>query len=249
MTINYHDALAKGEIAGAHPGGFFLTKQLFEGRDIGKHSKILDAGCGMGQTSRYLAETFGCSVVSVDKHPQMIKHFRTWLNQNQLPIEILEANIEGPLPFPDSYFDLVISESVITFTNIKKSLGELYRVLKTEGTYLCNEMTAEDHLVQEEELELKEFYQIDQILTESDWIETVKSVGFQNVQVLKARTILEELFEYGEEMLHDNAGAVVYDESIDTILGEHSLLLAKYAEKIGHRVLEAKKGNSVPRGR
>lgn len=242
MTFNYHDALAKGEIVGAHPGGFFLTKQLFAGRNISKDSKILDAGCGLGQTSIYLAETFGCSVVSVDKHPEMIKHFRKWLEQSQLPIEIIETDIEESLPFPDSYFDLVISESVITFTNIKKSLGELYRVLKTEGTFLCNEMTAEDSLVQEEESELKEFYQIDQILTESDWIETVKSVGFQNVQVLKARTILEEIFEYGEDMLHDNAGAVVYNESVDTLLGEHSLLLAKYAEKIGYRVLEAKKG-------
>lgn len=47
-------------IGGAHPGGFYLTKQLFDKEKITSETSILDIGCGTGQTSANLYCKYGC---------------------------------------------------------------------------------------------------------------------------------------------------------------------------------------------
>ncbi|WYZ43811.1 hypothetical protein EsH8_VII_000247 [Colletotrichum jinshuiense] len=42
-----------------------LIQLLLRLSDIGENSKILDVGCGIGGTSRYLASTLGCSVTGI----------------------------------------------------------------------------------------------------------------------------------------------------------------------------------------
>lgn len=239
MKLNYHDVLAKGKIKGAHPGGFNLTKQLFSDSPIENVTKVLDAGCGMGQTSIYLAKTFGCSVIAVDNHPDMIKHVQHEVLKSKLPIQVCKANLEH-LPFQDHSFDVIIAESVITFTNIRQSFQELFRVLKLGGRLVMIEMAAEEDLTEDEEKDVQEFYHIKKVLTEADWIEFMKQAGFNNINVLKSKTILQELKEiqldYQQQTDFTEENNV--NEEIEDILVDQSILLTNYADKIGYRVFE-----------
>ncbi|MBL5792479.1 class I SAM-dependent methyltransferase [Bacillus sporothermodurans] len=73
MAYSYQDTLAYYGVGGAHPGGLSLTKQIFHNENITHTTKILDAGCGTGQTSAYLAEMYKCDVTALDIHPVMIE--------------------------------------------------------------------------------------------------------------------------------------------------------------------------------
>lgn len=55
-----YNMLALLGIGGAHPGGFYLTKQLFDKEKITSETSILDIGCGTGQTSANLYCKYGC---------------------------------------------------------------------------------------------------------------------------------------------------------------------------------------------
>ncbi|WP_064468637.1 class I SAM-dependent methyltransferase [Lederbergia galactosidilytica] len=242
MTFDYHDALAKGRVKGAHPGGFYLTKKLLKDVKLKKEMKVLDIGCGMGQTSLYLAETIGCHVVAVDKHPKMIENFRQHPDVQALPIEIVEADIEK-LPFADEQFDLILSESVLAFTKLAQSLYEVKRVLKKDGIFICNEMCLQEPIEPAELSKFNSLYQIQEILTKEGWLTKLKNVGFQNLTVVEDRKMAEELSDYtNEEKIVDNAGTVIYSEEVEEILVEQSLLLIEYADNIGYIVIQATKG-------
>ena len=49
-----------------HPGGLDATELLAERCGISSAMTILDAGCGRGSSSIFLARRYGCKVVGVD---------------------------------------------------------------------------------------------------------------------------------------------------------------------------------------
>ncbi len=237
--MNYHDALALGKIDGAHPGGMKLTKKIIKHFDIDQRSRVLDVGCGNGDTSIFLGKNYGCQVFSLDQHAGMISNLEKRLVKEKLPIKAIQGNAEA-IPYPDDYFDLSISESVLTFTDINQSLKEIRRVLKPQGYLVIIEMTHEGNLEKFEMQELKAFYNIKKILTEKEWSSALMNAGFGNIEVLKAKTVRQEIedsiLEYGYPM----APANLHPQAED-ILNEQSLLLAKYEDKIGYRVFAAQR--------
>ncbi len=52
-----------------HPGGLQATKYLAEKCKISNDMTILDAGCGSGSSSIFLAKKYGCRVVGIDVDP------------------------------------------------------------------------------------------------------------------------------------------------------------------------------------
>jgi ubiquinone/menaquinone biosynthesis C-methylase UbiE len=244
VNVSYQDALAHYRIDGAHPGGMALTKKILQNERINRHTKILDAGCGTGQTSAYLAKTFSCKVCSIDNHPEMIKAATERFSTENLPVKIVKANIEQ-LPFPNDSFDMIIAESTTAFAGISASLKEYFRVLKPSGALLNIDMAAEQRLSREEKAEIVEFYGMNDILTEGEWIKALKKAGFKSVEVLKSNSVLQELEEYTFEENEISgsgyANPANFDPKIDEVMQTHDKILLSYGEKLGYRVFKAKK--------
>ncbi|MEB1807428.1 MAG: class I SAM-dependent methyltransferase [Bacillaceae bacterium] len=241
MTFNYQDALAYGGITGAHPGGFALTKMLFENEKIHLGAKMLDAGCGTGQTSSFLAKR-GFKVIAIDNHPEMIKKATQRFEEGKVHVKVIEGNIEN-LPFRDGYFDWVVAESSTVFGNIEKSLKEYYRVLKSGGSLLCIEITKESPLSKTEDMEIKQFYGMKKIPTEVEWVEMIKESGFNTINILKAMSILEELLDYTfdeKDQIDLNELNNLHTE-VELLLNIHSQMMMDYSEKLGYRVFKATK--------
>lgn len=242
MTLTYQDALAYGGIAEAHPGGHVLTKKILKSEKIIPGAKVLDAGCGTGLTSLYVAKELKCTVYAVDKHPQMIQQATKRCKKEKLPINIVEASLEN-LPFEDETFDWIIAESSTVFTSVSKSLAEYFRVLTPNGSLLCIEMTKEDSLTKNEEDRIKKFYNIEKMFSEKDWIRAIQQAGFHKVDVLKSKTILQELQEYdmNEDKGTTSSQVKKMDRKVQNVLLNHSQLLLDYAEDLGYRVMKATK--------
>ena len=100
--------------------------------------KILDAGCGGGRNIIFFMRS-GCEVFAVDQNSEaieQIKYLAKTLAPNLPPENFQTAPVEK-MPFPDNYFDWIISSAVLHFaeseTHFNQMLSEMWRVLKPNG--------------------------------------------------------------------------------------------------------------------
>ena len=90
-----------------HIRGREATEELAALVKLADGQKVLDAGCGIGGTSRYLADRFGCSVVGVDLTPEhcdvaaMLSARVGLADRNEF-----HAGSVLELPFEDDHFDV-----------------------------------------------------------------------------------------------------------------------------------------------
>ena len=139
----YHDAMitllelvwGEGFMA---PGGAGNIAKIVDGVDL-KGKRVLDIGCGTGGPAFILARTYGANVVGTDLEPHLIEIAKERAAKLALVEKIDFRVVEpGPLSFPDSSFDCVVSSGA--FTQIEDKLGmfkEVHRVLKLGGVFSC----------------------------------------------------------------------------------------------------------------
>jgi ubiquinone/menaquinone biosynthesis C-methylase UbiE len=234
-TSIYLDFLSKFGVGGAHPGGIQLTKEIFQAEKITSTTHILDVGCGTGQTAAYLAAQYGAIVTGIDIHPVMVEKAKTRMATYHLPVEIIQGSIENS-PFQDETFDLVISESVLSFVNKPRSLTEIFRLLKNGGRFIANELTLSQHLNPSNEKEITHFYGLDFLPLERDWITLLQQAGFKGIKIRKQK----------QPMLQQNlTPEFFYSNHIEpelyTILNQHVYIMAKYQGVLDYRVFSCTK--------
>ncbi|MFY4776876.1 class I SAM-dependent methyltransferase [Metabacillus sp. RGM 3146] len=220
----YLDLLAELGIGGAHPGGFALTKCLLE-RELplfGK--KILDAGCGTGQTLYYL-EQLGADATGMDIDPRMIKKAKKRMLNTS--VSLITGDIES-LPFQGQSFEYVLCESVAAFTNTEKSLSELKRVLKPNGILLLTEMTASENMDENEKIEFTAFYKVPALLTQTQWRKRLDTAGFTEIDAFAMQDFDLDFSESLTEFDIDKNVEPVYYELLD----RHDALTLKFKDKI-----------------
>jgi len=103
-----------------------LAKYLFERYKIRKGDKFLDIGCGRGEFLKGFIDC-GVSGHAVDRSSAAQKYCPD--------AELLIADIENEgIPYPDNFFDVVYSKSVIEhFYYPENLIKEMHRVLKPGG--------------------------------------------------------------------------------------------------------------------
>jgi len=96
-----------------------------------KHVRILDVGCGMGQSLFAAQLSRNIEAYGVDRDLAAIVAGHRIAPSN---ITLLCAAGED-LPFEDGYFDLVISRGALPYMKITKAVMEISRVLKSGGDF------------------------------------------------------------------------------------------------------------------
>ncbi|WP_427896606.1 class I SAM-dependent methyltransferase [Kribbella sp. GL6] len=116
-----------------HTGGRLATAQLVDLAGLTPDSSVLDAGAGIGGTSRYVADRFGCDVTAVDLSDEYCETAK-WLNGLVgLRVDVQRADVTA-LPFGDASYDVVFSQHVQMNVADKDALyREAARVLKPGG--------------------------------------------------------------------------------------------------------------------
>ena len=116
------------------------ARNLIQVVDPKPGERVLDVGCGTGIVARQVAERLGSggSVTGLDLSPNMLAVARATAGRERVTIEWREGNAEQ-LPFPDSRFDLVLSQFALMFvTNKAVALAEMHRVVTEHGRALIS---------------------------------------------------------------------------------------------------------------
>ncbi len=132
------DRLAPDDLAlleDFHSSGRFATVALIELLDVRGDDRVLDAGAGIGGTSRLIARERGARVTALDLTAEYCEAAR-WLNEatGLAPlIEVVEGDVTA-LPFERGSFDVVLSQHVQMNVADKRGLyHEAARVLAPGG--------------------------------------------------------------------------------------------------------------------
>ncbi len=109
--------------------------------------RVLDLGCGPGRHSLYMASK-GFEVIGLDVSDTALSFLASQTVKASTNKVVLVKHEMSSLPFIDSYFDAVLSTNVIhhgTLLEIEKTIGEVFRVLKSKGSALMTTVSTGDY--------------------------------------------------------------------------------------------------------
>ena len=129
---SHSDAITEKRVESPYPLRRYVHKQQYESvlAYIEPGMRVLDAGCGEGTLSIYMAKK-GAQVVGCDLSVPNIAASKKYAQQESITgIVFLVADLEA-LPFGDNDFDLVVSSHVLEhLPDFDKGLLEIMRVSK-----------------------------------------------------------------------------------------------------------------------
>ncbi|WP_175073843.1 class I SAM-dependent methyltransferase [Terribacillus sp. AE2B 122] len=234
MNYTYLECLALFGVGGAHPGGLQLTKKILAEEKINRDTTLLEVGCGTGQTAAYLAQQYGCSINVLDNNSIMVEKAQQRFSSLALSIDAKVGDTEN-LPYPDKHFDIALSESVISFTNVIATIPEIKRVLKRNGRLLAIETVLEQTISEKEQSQIIDFYRFPQLFTENEWLTAFRDAGFQRVDVTKYQPGLEQV---DEQHAADFSLSETIDDALLEILGKHEEIMQRNKDKLGFRIFK-----------
>ena len=114
-----------------------------------KPKKILDVATGTADIAIALNDVIDCKIIGIDISSKMLEVGNKKLkNLNSNYNTILEIGNAEKLKYVDNFFDVItIGYGVRNFINLKKSLDEIYRVLKFDGSLIILETSTPSNYI------------------------------------------------------------------------------------------------------
>ena len=172
-----------------------LNRVMLEKADIRPESRVLDLGCGNGNTSTWLCLNTGCRVTGIDLSGVRINNAME--SRADLPGEVqarlgFEKASATDLPFSDGDFSHVWSQATLYHVHERETaLREAYRVLEPGGLMVFDDLIKPRPDISEDARR----YVYDRLLFDTDYSftgyqEALRRVGFE---VLEAHDLSDHL--------------------------------------------------------
>lgn len=119
-----------------HPGGREATEALLDRADVGRGTRLLDAGCGAG-TALDLARRRGARPVGIDRNPAPG-------DASADAAGVMVRDDVSRLPVRDGAVDVVLAECVLCLSPaVDRSLAEFRRVLTPAGRLALSDVVVD----------------------------------------------------------------------------------------------------------
>jgi sarcosine/dimethylglycine N-methyltransferase len=174
-----------------HYGGLAATDELARQAQIGPGTTVVDFCAGLGGTVRYLAHRYGADVTGVEFTPVRAAGGQelTRLVGLQKTARIVEGNVMDA-PLRAASFDVVVSqESFCHIPDVKKTLTEAGRVLKSGGRLAFTDWVANQPLTSGDAQLMWDGMAIQPLRSITDYRKMVEGVG---LNVLSVTDLTEE---------------------------------------------------------
>lgn len=139
------DALTPEDLAPVdafHIRGRAATAELAAHCRPGPGHEVLDVGCGLGGTARYLAAQYGCRATGLDLTPSYVDAAALLSDRVGLSDRVaFRSGSALAMPFADGAFDLAWTEHAQMNVPDKRGFcGEIHRVLKPGGRFAFHDI-------------------------------------------------------------------------------------------------------------
>ena len=166
-----------------------LNQVLAEYAKISKDDHVLDAGCGYGGSSIWLAQNIGCKVTGITIVPFQVEIGSREIQNRQLSdkVELLNQDFTN-INFPNETFSVYWAlESIVHAQDRSKVLSEAHRLLKKDGRLIVAEYTyREGPSLSKAELNYMNpwlnGWAMPQLLTKSEYERQLAEAGFKNIK-------------------------------------------------------------------
>ena len=243
-----------------HRGGIVATKKLIELTKISKNKRILDVGCGVGRTTCFIAKKYNCKVIGIDTSVALIKLAKERAKREKLE-KVVEFRVADAykIPFKKEFFDVVISENVLSFLqDKKKALKEFVRVTKNGGYAGINEAVILKTPSKEIRKKINRLsqklyhFKIPEPLTDFKWKKILVEVGLKDIN-----SILEREITISDRILFFKEGLskfklflkIIYLSILSRELHERLFLFSNIADKELKEVIQKYYGYKIYSGK
>lgn len=180
-----------------------MNRVLAQQAGISESDYILDAGCGIGGSSIWLAENYGARVLGITLSENQVQHARRFARKRGVSdrVEFLSADYCNTA-FDDQSFDVVWGlESVCYAVHKQAFIKEAYRILKKGGR-----LVIADGLAKRREFTEKEWkivvtclngWSVPNLATAEEMTDYVRDSGFDE---LRYRDISEQTLRSARHM-------------------------------------------------
>lgn len=137
---NFHFGYWEEGITNQRQASLHFNKVMADTAGITSEDHVLDAGCGVGGASIFMAKTIGCKVTGITITPRQAKS----ANQNAKKagvshlVDFHEMDYHSTT-FADKTFSVVWGLESICYANKEKFIGEANRVLKENGRLIVGD--------------------------------------------------------------------------------------------------------------
>ena len=131
-----------------HTGGHLATQALGERCGLASTDKILDAGCGIGGSSRFLSENFNSSVTGIDIVEVFVRAARMLTRATGLEdrVSFIQGDLKN-IDIEDNSFNVVLCQhTLMNIADKQKTFREFHRVLKPGGRLILHEIVQKENL-------------------------------------------------------------------------------------------------------
>ncbi|MDG5786810.1 class I SAM-dependent methyltransferase [Evansella sp. AB-P1] len=185
----YMDMLAAYGVTSARPGGKLMTNTIFEKHPLKKNSAVLELGCGLGDTAKFLVDKWNVNIDAMDINKKMLQKAKV-RHKREKNINWIVGDFTS-YEFPQKNYDGIVAESVLSFTNVPESLKLLNQRLNNDGKLYFLEPIYLGGLLDKEIQEYKDFYGFQHLYTENEWKEVCSSKNFSTIDIVRSYDIPE----------------------------------------------------------
>lgn len=223
-----------------------ITRRLADSLGLRPGERLLDAGCGPGETAVHLAREHGVDVTGVTLSSYEIAA----ANRRAAAAGVghlvrAEHGDYAALPYPDGTFDAVLAlESLQNAPDLPAVLAEFHRVLRPGGRVSFSDFSLESDAEPDRVARFVETLRLGALPTLPRWLELTRAAGFEVEEYTQCgprvfgrkATYLRLALQRREEL-----AAAFGDEAVAEFSRLHRGFFAPRRDQIGYVIVSARK--------